>query len=143
MIEKIAYENELYAIIIRADYDSEGIQFFTPDDFSQQMAFMGHKKGHEIIPHFHNRVERTVHYTQEVLVIRQGVLRVNFYNSDKVRVQTTLLNKDDIILLCNGGHGFEVVEDVKMVEIKQGPYLQENDKVRFEPAGDIVDEYKH
>lgn len=140
MIEKVVHDGIEYAIIIRANHFADGIEFYTPDDYSQQMAFMGHEKGHVIIPHFHNRVERTVHYTQEVLVIRQGVLRVDFYNDGKIRVETTVLYKDDIIMLCNGGHGFEVIEDVKMVEIKQGPYLNENDKVRFEPLGDIVDE---
>ena len=137
-MEKIIHDGDVYAIIIRADYDEEGIHFFTPDDYSQQMAYMSHPAGHQIIPHFHNKVDRTVYYTQEVLIIREGKLRVNFYNTDKVRVDTTVLNKNDIILLCSGGHGFEVIEAVKMIEVKQGPYLKENDKVRFEPEGDMV-----
>lgn len=134
MIEEIRNGEELLAIIIRQDHDKEGIQFLTPGDFSQQLAYMHHPAGHVIAPHFHNRVVRTIHYTQEVLVIKKGKLRVDFYNENKVHTKSTILSDGDIILLCSGGHGFEVLEEVSMVEIKQGPYVGENDKVRFEPV---------
>jgi len=133
MVERIRNNDELMAIIIREGHDNEGIEFLTPDEFSQQLAYMHHPEGHSIIPHFHNQVSRTIHYTQEVLVIKKGVLRVDFYNNDKICINQTNLYAGDIILLCSGGHGFEVVEEVSMVEIKQGPYVGENDKTRFEP----------
>ena len=136
MIEEIKNKEELMAIIIREDYDNAGIQFLTPDDFSQQMAYMHHPQGHIIKPHFHNLVPRTIHYTQEVLVVKKGKLRVDFYDKDRVCINRTILHTGDIILLCSGGHGFEVLEETSMVEIKQGPYAGENDKTRFEPAGD-------
>ena len=134
MIEKIENNDELVAIIIRNDYDQEGICFLTPDDFSQQLAYMHHPEGHTIVPHFHNLVSRTIHYTQEVLVIKKGKLRVDFYDNNKICINQTVLCAGDIILLCAGGHGFEVLEEVSMVEIKQGPYVGENDKTRFEPV---------
>lgn len=134
MIEKIINDEELMAIIIRDDHDGEGIEFLTPDDFSQQLAYMHHPKGHVIIPHFHNLVSRTIHYTQEVLVIKKGKLRVDFYNNDCVCINQAVLCSGDIILLCSGGHGFEMLEETAMVEIKQGPYVGENDKTRFEPV---------
>lgn len=138
MIQEIKNKEELLAIIIRHEHDKEGIQFLTPGDFSQQLAYMHHPTGHVIAPHFHNLVARTIHYTQEVLVIKKGKLRVDFYNENKVRIKSTILSDGDIILLCSGGHGFEVLEEVSMVEIKQGPYVGENDKVRFEPVeGDV------
>lgn len=132
MIERIISGGQEIAIIIRNSYDDEGIKFVTDSSYSQQLAYMHHQKGHEIIPHFHNRVERTVHYTQEVLVIKEGKLRVDFYHDNQEFYMSKVLEAGDIILLCAGGHGFEVLEEVKMVEIKQGPYIGEQDKTRFE-----------
>lgn len=140
MIEEIKNGDELLAIIIKSDHDQEGIQFLTPGDFSQQLAYMHHSTGHIIAPHFHNLVARTIHYTQEVLVIKKGKLRVDFYDEKKVRIMSKTLCDGDVILLCSGGHGFEVLEEVSMIEIKQGPYVGENDKTRFEPAGGDADE---
>lgn len=131
MIEKVIHNDQIYAIIIRSDYSKDGVEFFTPDDFSQQLAFMKHPKGKVIQPHLHNVVTREVHYTKEVLVIRKGSLQVDFYDDNKSYLESKTLNSGDIILLAFGGHGFKCLDDVEMVEIKQGPYLGEADKIRF------------
>ena len=132
MIERIFDGDKEIAVIIRNDFDKKGIEFVTDDAYSQQVAYMHHETGHTIIPHFHNLVERTVQYTQEVLVIKEGKLQVDFYHDNMDYYKSTILEAGDIILLCAGGHGFEVIEEVKMVEIKQGPYMGEADKTRFE-----------
>lgn len=132
MIEKIERNNELYAIIIRRQFDQEGISFFTPNEFSQQLAFMKHPTGKKITPHYHNPVPREVIYTQEVLMIKSGKLRVDFYDEQQNYFESRLLLTGDVILLSKGGHGFEVIEAVSMFEIKQGPYSGELDKTRFE-----------
>lgn len=131
MIEKIIHNNQIYAIIIRSNYSKDGVEFFTPDDFSQQLAFMKHPKGKVIQPHLHNVVTREVHYTKEVLIIRKGTLNVDFYDDNKVYLESRTLNSGDIILLAFGGHGFKCLDDVEMIEVKQGPYLGDADKVRF------------
>lgn len=134
MIEKIYCKEEMVAIIIRNTFDKKGIEFVTPEDFSQQMAYMHHPKGHLIIPHFHNEVKRTVHYTQETLVIKKGKIKVNFYDNECKYQKSVVIEEGDIILLAGGGHGFEVLEETIMIEIKQGPYAGEADKTRFEPV---------
>lgn len=131
MIKNIKYNDKLYAILIKSDYHKDGVDFFTPDDFSQQLAFMSHKKGKIIDAHIHNAVKREVHFTKEVLVIRKGKLRVDFYDENQVYIESYVLEQGDIILLAEGGHGFEILEDCEMIEIKQGPYLGENDKTKF------------
>jgi len=132
MIENIKYKGKLLAIIVRAQYHKNGINFFTPDDFSQQLAFMHHPMGKIIEPHVHNLVFREVHYTQEVLFIKKGKLRVDFYDEEKLYLESYILTKGDVILLATGGHGFEVLEEVEMIEVKQGPYVGEKEKTRFE-----------
>ena len=134
MIEQIILNDKLLSVIIRANYKSEGIEFFTPDNFSQQLAYMNRVKNYIIPPHVHNAVQRNVHFTQEVLVIKSGKVRVDYYDDDKIYLESRILNKGDVVLLAYGGHGFEMLEDSEIIEVKQGPYAGEKDKIRFEPV---------
>ncbi len=129
--ETITHGLEPIALIIRSDYDEPGIQFFTPGSFSQQVAYMKHPEGHKIGEHIHNLVIRQVLYTQEVLLIRHGKVKVNLYSSNRECIGSRILEKGDLILLCGGGHSFEMLEETSMIEVKQGPYTGENDKTRF------------
>ena len=131
MIEEIKYKDKLLAIIIPGNFNKEGIHFFTPNDLSQQLAYMHHPKGKVIEPHVHNPVPRQVQYTQEVLFLKKGKLRVDFYDDDQNYLESRLLCQGDVILLATGGHGFEVIEEIEMIEVKQGPYAGEEDKTRF------------
>jgi mannose-6-phosphate isomerase-like protein (cupin superfamily) len=130
MKEIVFFEN-LYAIIISNSFNKDGITFFTQDESSQQLAYMKHPKGKVIEPHFHNSIKRIIYDTQEVLYIKKGTLKVDFYDNNKNVLGSEFLNEGDLIMLIQGGHGFSVVEDLEMIEIKQGPYLGDNDKVRF------------
>jgi hypothetical protein len=132
-IEYIKHNDHIFAIIISSRFNEKGIRFFTPDDFSQQLGYMCHPAGKKIEPHFHNPVERNVVYTQEVLYIKRGKVKVNFYDEQKVFLLDRILQTGDVILLANGGHGFEVLEEIEMIEIKQGPYQGDSDKTRFNP----------
>ena len=131
-IENIVHGLEPLALIIKAEFNEPGVHFFTPDSFSQQVAFMKHPAGYKIAPHVHNMVNRQVLYTQEVLLIRRGRLRVNLYSSSKEFITSRDLEAGDVILLCGGGHSFEMLEETSMIEVKQGPYAGEDDKTRFE-----------
>lgn len=131
MIDKILNNEQLLAVIISHRFSEPGIHFFTPDDFSQQLAYMQHPVGKEIPPHVHNPVPRQVQFTQEVLFIKRGKLRVDFYDDDRTYLESRILEAGDTILLATGGHGFEVLEELEMIEVKQGPYAGEQDKTRF------------
>ncbi len=133
MIRQIKDGNNILAIIIGANYNKNGIEFFTPDDFSQQLGYINHSAGHIILPHTHNIVPREVTLTQEVLYIKKGEVRVDFYNDNQTYLESTILKQGDVILLAAGGHGFEMIKETEMIEIKQGPYLEEQDKIRFDP----------
>lgn len=134
MIENIFNNEKLLSVIIRASYKSEGIEFFTPNDFSQQLAYMNRAKDYVIKPHVHNSVQRDVHFTQEVLVIKSGKVRVDYYDDDRNYLESRVLDQGDVVLLAYGGHGFEMLEDSEMIEVKQGPYAGEMDKIRFDPV---------
>ena len=133
MVERIIYKDQLIAIIVPSRFSKPGVHFFTEDHLSQQLAFMHHKEGKVIKPHIHNPISRDVKYTQEVLFIRKGKLKINFYNSQKQYIENRVLEAGDAVLLVSGGHGFEVLEELEMIEVKQGPYVGDEDKVHFQP----------
>ena len=136
MIQEIVDQGRILAIIIRVSYKKDGIHFCTPPSFSQQLAYMRHPAGHLIPPHVHNAVVREVEYTKEVLYIKSGKVRVDFYTEESVYLKSTVLNAGDVILLAYGGHGFRVLEESEIVEVKQGPYAGDLDKTRFEGVTD-------
>lgn len=128
IIQKSGY---LFALIVSHRYDKPGISFFTPNDLSQQLAYMRHPAGKTIDAHIHKPVARNVHYTQETLLIKRGKLRVDFYDETHAYFESRILEAGDVILLVQGGHGFEVLEELEMFEVKQGPYTGDQDKQRF------------
>jgi mannose-6-phosphate isomerase-like protein (cupin superfamily) len=130
-VERISANGIAMSIIVHAEFREPGIHFFTENTLSQQLAFMSHPTGKMIAPHVHNPVSREVQFTQEVLFIRKGRLRVDFYDTEQHYLESRVLGAGDVILLIQGGHGFEVLEEVEMIEVKQGPYVGEQDKTRF------------
>jgi hypothetical protein len=132
MIEIVEKEEIIYSIIVRSNFSEGGIHFFTSNDFSQQLGYMKRESGYVIQPHRHNLVERKVSLTQEVLFIKSGKVRVDFYNDNQDYLSSRILFKGDVILLAAGGHGFEMLEESEIIEVKQGPYCGEEDKVRFQ-----------
>lgn len=132
MVEHILHDSQLIALIIPNSFAEPGVHFFTEDHYSQQLAFMRHPPGKVIGAHTHNPVQREVQYTQEVLFIRRGRLRVDLYAPDRHYIESRVLEAGDVIFLASGGHGFEVLEEIEMIEVKQGPFVGEQDKTRFD-----------
>lgn len=133
-VESVMDKGTLLAVIVRMSFSCDGIEFFTPNDFSQQLGYMNRPKGYVIAPHVHNPVPREVSYTKEALFIRRGVVRVDFYDDAQQYLESRVLRAGDVILLAFGGHGFEMLEPSEIIEVKQGPYAGDADKTRFSPV---------
>ena len=137
MLEKIIYKEKLLALIVRGKYrNRKGITFFTPNESTQQFGYMKHKKKYIIKPHLHKKRLTKIFYTTEVILILKGILRVDFYSQLKKYLFSKILKEKDIIMLVDGGHGFKIIKDVEMLEIKQGPYDLIKDKIKFENVDD-------
>jgi hypothetical protein len=136
MLEQIQKGEKILGIIIRSNYKENGIAFLTPDNFPQQLGYMNRPEEYVIPPHVHNPVKREVVLTQEVLFIKSGKVRVDFYDDNRNYLESRTLHKGDVILLANGGHGFKMLEQSEIIEVKQGPYCGEADKTRFKPVED-------
>jgi hypothetical protein len=133
MIENIYNERKHLATILRSSFSKKGVNFFSEKSNELQLGFMSYDTGHAIKPHKHNKIERQIFSTQEVLIIKKGKLKVNFFNDENSLISSYILFAGDVILLISGAHGFEVLEKVDFIEVKQGPYIEEQDKVRFDP----------
>tara|TARA_Y100000590_G_C15747663_1_gene1022798 strand:- start:1979 stop:2413 length:435 start_codon:yes stop_codon:yes gene_type:complete len=143
MIEKIIYKKKLLALIVRGNYrNKKGITFFTPNESTQQFGYMKHKKGHIIKPHLHKKRITKISYTTEVILILKGSIRVDFYNLHKKYLFSKILKEKDIIMLVHGGHGFKIIKNVEMLEIKQGPYSLIKDKIKFENINEAKVKFK-
>lgn len=134
MIQRINHSGKELALIIRYSYNKNGIEFFTPSDYSQQVGYMKRPSGYVIAPHIHNPVMCEVSYTNEVLFIKSGRVRVDFYSDDQRYLESSILEAGDVILLTFCGHGFEMLEESEIIEVRQGPYTGDQDKTRFDPV---------
>lgn len=130
-MKKVIHNGQLIAIIIPHDFSKEGIEFFTPNELSQQLAYMKRPEGYSIQPHKHNIVERYIANTLETLFIKSGKVKVDLYDDTNKFIEDVILRAGDIILLVSGGHGFTMLEETEMIEVKQGPFISDQDKVRF------------
>jgi hypothetical protein len=134
MVQNIIHNTVTIAIIIRAGYRKDGVEFFTKDEDSQQLGYMNRQAGYIVAPHRHNIVMRKVHLTQEVLFLKSGRVRVDFYDNEQAYIHSSILEAGDVILLADGGHGFKMLEASELIEVKQGPYSGDTDRIRFEPV---------
>jgi hypothetical protein len=133
MIEKIIHQNIILAIIICKDFHKEGISFLTDGASLLEMGYMSHPAGYIITPHAHPPFTRQTHGTQEVIFLKSGKMRVDFYSEQKMCVGSRELVGGDWIVLLAGGHGIELLEPSILIEVKNGPYAGEEDKIRFKP----------
>lgn len=131
MFKKVFHKDELIALIIKNNYTHEGINFFTDNSSPQQIAFMKHPKDKVVLAHVHNKIKREVSITQETLILKKGKMRLDLYTNEKEYLESYIIEAGDIVFLASGGHGIKILEEIEMIEVKQGPYIGENDKFRF------------
>lgn len=128
-VERFEDQGRLVALVLRHQADlGPGVHFLTPDDLTQQLAYMDNPAGRVISPHLHNPSPRQVTQTGEVLFIRSGRLLVELFHQDKTPLAQVVLGPGDLVLLCGAPHGFKVLERCQMIEIKQGPYMGTQEK---------------
>ena len=131
MIERIEWNNRLIALILRRELEMEGVNFFTQEDNPIQLGILKHRQGARIKPHIHKNFSKTISEVQEVLHIAYGKIEAEFYDEKGEKNKSTILGEGDTILLLSGGHGFNILEDSKVIEVKQGPYRGVGDKELF------------
>ena len=125
------HDDVLLAIIMRNDHHEDDVTFITPAEAAIQLGYMNHPAGHRIKPHYHPECEKIITRTQEVIYIKQGRVRVDFFNDKGDFLENTELYSGDWIILLSGGHGFEMIDPTIMIEVKTGPYSGDRDKIHY------------
>jgi hypothetical protein len=137
VIEKVKWRGKTLALILRSGFDNDGVNFVTDQESPLQVGVLRHPQGFKIRPHMHKPSEKTIDSIQEVLHVEYGRVGVNFYSDSGEQIGSAVIDMGDTILLISGGHGFDILEDAKMIEVKQGPYEGvERDKRLLETGGD-------
>jgi quercetin dioxygenase-like cupin family protein len=131
LVEHIHWNDQPLATIIRATLNPEKTTFLTPDTFNLQVGFVVYPAGGEVARHTHHPLERHIVGTSEVLVVKQGRCEIDIYNDERHLVATRELHSGDIMVMVGGGHGFRMLEDTILLEVKQGPYTGLDEKERF------------
>ena len=130
-IIEVRNKKTLYALIIKKKrkFIKKGVDFVTSEKDLLQLGFLNHKKNHIIKPHIHIKKRRIINYCTEVLLIEEGKVKIKFFDNKNSNIKKDkILNSGDIVILFEGGHGFKVLEKTKIVEVKQGPYVDGKDK---------------
>jgi mannose-6-phosphate isomerase-like protein (cupin superfamily) len=130
-VEQIIWKDKPLAYIIRAEMAPEKTTFLTPSELNLQVGFVVYPAGGEVARHLHRPLERHIVGTSEVLVVKEGRCQMDIYDDDRRLVATRELRKGDIMLMVGGGHGFRMLEDTVLLEVKQGPYTGLDEKERF------------
>ncbi len=131
-VESIKHNGVVIAQVIYNTFQKEGIEFFSSKDYPLQLGYMNRQKNYKISPHIHNPVKRNTVGTQEVLIVKSGIIRIDFYSHEQEYLESRNVSQGDIVLLIEAGHGIEFITKAEIVEVKNGPYDSEaNDKQRF------------
>ena len=131
MIDQIVWKGKPLCYIVRATLSPERTTFLTPAEFNLQVGYIVYPAGHEIPRHVHLPIERRIVGTGEVLLVRKGRCEIDVYTDDRQLVATRELREGDIMIMVEGGHGFRMLEDTVLLEVKQGPYPGVEEKERF------------
>ncbi len=123
---------DLLAMVVRGDFSGGKYNFFTPDDFPLQMGTSFYPAGERIQPHVHIPQPRQVDLVNEYIYVKSGRVELTLYTKGRSPVTKIDLAAGDSLLLTGGGHGFKVIEACQLIEVKQGPYLGMDDKVKFD-----------
>ena len=130
-IETIQSSGRTLAIIVRHGFQPNETTFVTEESMTQQVGFIVYQAGGEVPRHTHRRIERHLDNTAEVIIVRKGACEIDFYTDNQEPVATARAEAGDCIVLVAGDHGFRMIEDTVLLEVKQGPYPGCDEKVRF------------
>ena len=136
-IEQITDADNVLAYVIRSTATASSTAFITPDEATFQAGFVVYPAGGEVVPHVHLPIRREVVGTSELLFVRSGRCYLDLYDADRRIVASRELGPGDAVLSLGGGHGFRMIEDTVLLELKQGPFVGESEKARFVRPTDL------
>ena len=120
--KRISKEGILYGLIVYGDTLESGLQFYTEDKSFLQVGSWKYEKGKILSPHAHRISERKSNLTQEFVYVKKGSIEIEVYDRNDEIIAREVLNGGDFIILFGGGHGYKILRDSEVIEVKNGPY---------------------
>ena len=128
----VEHDGVRFAEVIWADSRASITKFCSPASSSMQFGLLAHERGFVEPAHYHKPIERRINDLQQMFVVQRGKVAIHFFTPEGSKFRTVTLNVGDAILLCDGAHSVEVLEDMQCVSVKQGPFLgDKNDKIEI------------
>ena len=125
-MDKIFYKNILIGIHITSL--PSGSSPLTDGAEPLQIVSLKHPKGAYLKAHAHEQRKRVTQGLQEALIVKSGSASVDLYaktESGFQKFKTVDLKVGDVFILMNGGYGIHVTEDAEMIEVKNGPFVED------------------
>jgi len=127
-MEKITHKNTLIAIRLkRLKY---GANPLTEPNESLQVLAHKRQAGKKTPAHFHLPRRRVTQTLQECLVVIKGKIKIDLYGTHKKKFKSIYLTSGDVVIFMGGGHAVHILEDTEIIEVKNGPFVE--DKVMIE-----------
>ena len=123
--------NNLALLVRQSKSYPAGHNFVTSSKSELQLGIFNHPAGHKIARHWHPPYSREITTTSEVVIVESGEVVSYIYDNDHELVFESVLVAGDLVILFSGGHGFEIIKDATILEVKQGPYAGDRDKELF------------
>jgi mannose-6-phosphate isomerase-like protein (cupin superfamily) len=114
--------DDVYALFFRGTIESDGARFLTKQTDEFQVGVLQRPKGHKVPAHQHPRVDRMTHGVSEFLYLEKGHLKVTVFDEEWKPLGTEQLKAGEFLLFLRGGHEIEMMEECRIIEVKQGPY---------------------
>ncbi len=111
-----------YAIFFRGNIHTDGVRFLTQQTDEFQLGVMERKAGYEVKPHMHPEVNRALVGTSEFLYVESGRMKVTVFDEEWAVLAEEELTSGEFLLFFRGGHAVTMLEDTRLLEVKQGPY---------------------
>ena len=122
-IKDIEHNGIRYASVYNTNEINDGLSFLTDDSSFIQVGTWKYEKGKILDAHYHNTFDRSSTQTQEIVYVISGEIICNIYTKDGVFISSFNLSSGMFAVQLYGVHEYEIVENAKVLEVKNGPYF--------------------
>ena len=94
-----------------------------------QIVTLKHDKGSYLKAHTHKPKKRVTQKLQECMVVVKGEIKLDLYNLKNKLVRHITIKAGQAFLILNGGVGVHIKKDAEIIEIKNGPFIEDKELI--------------
>jgi cupin fold WbuC family metalloprotein len=122
---------KLAAIVLAGEPFGQAINFVTDSSDPLQVGILCHEDGTVLKPHIHLVKKVGEVMTMEVVYVVSGKVKCCVFDSRGTLIQDEVLRPGDLFVQFSGGHSFQMLKKARLIEVKQGPYLDHDSDKRM------------